>query len=114
MLILIQLQKENVELSESSECFNAIARVLHLLEKQEMEYRGHRWDIDDNSKTLGKFYAVLKLVAHYYLELQKHLKIPQNKKITYLSPRSQNEKIAVVAKLIRETDIIEEIKKIAS
>ena len=42
MLILIQLQKENVELSESSECFNAIARVLHLLEKQEMEYRGHR------------------------------------------------------------------------
>ena len=43
MLILIQLQKENVELSKSSECFNAIARVLHLLEKQEMEYRGHRW-----------------------------------------------------------------------
>ena len=55
----------------------------------------------------------MKLVTHYYLDLQKHLKIPQNKKMTYLSPRSQNEKIAVVAKLIRQTDIIEEIKKIA-
>ena len=95
-----------------SRIVHALARVVHLLGKLSLSFRGHREEIDviDIEKNPGNFIAVLRELSHYYPDLDKHLREPLRKDVTYLSPKSQNELINVIGKKVIQAKLIEEIK----
>ena len=92
---------------------HAIARVVHLLGRQGIAFRGKREELNNEltTKNTGNFIAILKEVAHHYPDLQEHISNPLRKKATYLSPYSQNEMIEVIGNKIIKSDIIDEIKQ---
>ena len=97
----------------NNELLHAIARVVHLLDRQGVAFRGKREDLNNEltTKNTGNFIAILKEVAHYYQDLQEHISNPLRKNATYLSPYSHNEMIEVIGTKIIKSDIIDEIKQ---
>lgn len=83
-----------------------------------LPFRGHRDSISDYKNKLdlgpdsseGVFLNIVKLLARYDPVLEMHFKNMQINRNHYLSNRSQNNFIALIADTIQKT-IVEDIKK---
>ena len=81
---------------------NALDRILYLIGNQGIFYRGTQ-KTAVNSDILWNpenFSAIAWQVTHCYLLLYEHIYLPLRKDISYMSPASQNELIAIAAKYI--------------
>ena len=79
----------------------ALDRILYLIGNQGIFYRGtqnscKQWHLVKSRK----FLAIAWQVTHCYLLLYEHIYLPLRKDISYMSPASQNELIAIAAKYI--------------
>lgn len=95
------------------EILGAIARVVHLLGKQGLAFRGHREKMTDTDELVGNpgnFIAFLREIANYYPDLEEHMMNAVRKKTTYLSPQSQNEMIDIIGTKMIQEKLIREIK----
>ena len=90
----------------------ALARIIHLIGKQGIAYRGTEEKADDSytAGNPGNFLAILWEIANYYPLLHKHIFTPLRKDVSYMSPTSQNELIEIIGKRIIQKKFIEEIK----
>ena len=89
-----------------------LARIIHLIGKQSIAYRGTEKKADD-SDTAGNtrnFLAIVWKIASYYPLLHGHNFTPLRKDVSYMSPTSQNELIEIIRKRMIQKKIIEEIK----
>ena len=73
----------------------ALARIIHLIGKQGIAYRGIEKKANDSNtaRNPGNFLAVVREIANYYPLLHEHIFIPLRKDVLYKSPTSQNELI---------------------
>lgn len=74
--------------------------------RNNLAFRGSSDNINDSN--CGNFLSLIKLLAKYHSTLAIHLQRMEKGKISYLSPRIQNEFIDVVAGTVR-TSIIQDI-----
>ena len=90
----------------------ALARIIHLIGKQGIAYRGTEEKADDSntSGNPGYFLAIVREIANYYPLLHEHIFAPLRKDVLYMSPTSQNELIEIIGKSIIQKRFIEEIK----
>ena len=80
----------------------ALDRILYLIGNQGIFSRGTQ-KTAVNSDILwnpGSFLAIVWQVTHCYLLLYEHIYLPLLKDVSYMSPASQNELIAIAAKYI--------------
>ena len=96
-----------------------IVDVVFLLARQNIAFRSHRDEgvsklVNDNpyETNSGNFLEIIRLLADYDVVLFEHLQNVRNKpnKVNYLSKKSQNEIINLIASMIKKK-IISEIKK---
>ena len=89
----------------------ALAHVIHLLGKQGLALCGHSEGPKAAAgKNQGNFLALVREIAHYYPLLKKHLEDLLRKDITYLSPKSQNERIIdIIGIWIIQKKLVDEI-----
>ena len=88
----------------------ALARIIHLIGKQGIAYRGTEEETDDSSGNPGNVLAIVREIANYYPLLHEHIFTPLRKDVLYMSPTSQNELIEIIGKRIIQKKFIEEIK----
>ena len=90
----------------------ALARIIHLIGKQGIAYRGteEKADDSDTAGNPGNFLAIVREIANYYPLLHEHVFTPLRKDVSYMSPTSQNELIEIIGKRIIQKKFIEEIK----
>ena len=86
----------------------ALARVVHLLGKQELALRGHQ-ESSDASHNQGNFFTLVHEIAHYYPLLKNHFEDSLRKDVKNLGPKSQNESIDIIDKILIQRRIIEEM-----
>ena len=87
----------------------ALSRVVHLLGRQGLAFRGHRESLENRDKNSGNFLTLVQEVAHYYPLLKSHLEEPLRKDVKYLGPKSQNELIDIIGKRLIQKKLIDEI-----
>uniref|UniRef100_A0A667Y992 TTF-type domain-containing protein n=1 Tax=Myripristis murdjan TaxID=586833 RepID=A0A667Y992_9TELE len=94
---LLKAEREQIERNR---------RILHrlidstlFLARQNLAFRGHREyaGLGAPSSNEGNFLELLKLMAQYDALLEEHMRNPATRKVTYLSPDSQNELISALA-----------------
>ena len=95
-----------------SKIVEALARVIHLIGKQGIAYRGteEKADNGNTSGSPGNFLAIVWEIANYYPFLHEHIFTPLRKDVSYMNPTSQNELIEIIGKRIIQKRFIEEIK----
>ena len=87
---------------------DALARVVHLLGKQELALCGHL-ESSDASHNRGNFLILLHEIGHYYPLLKNYLEDSLRKDVKNLGPKSQNELIDIIGKKLIQRIIIEEM-----
>ena len=90
----------------------ALARIIHLIGKQGIAYRGteEKADDSDTAGNPGNFLAIVREIANYYPLLHEHVLTPLRKDVSNMSPTSQNELIEIIGKRIIQKKVIEEIE----
>ena len=83
----------------------ALARIVHLLGRQGLAFRGLRENLEEDESNMGNFLAMVKEIANSNPIFKEHIEKPIRKDVTYLSPRSQNELIDLI-----QCKLLEEIK----
>lgn len=95
---------------------NILARVVHLLGKQGLAFRGHREVIlskeGEDHVNPGNFIMILREISNYNSVLADHLQnADKGVNVSYLSPRSQNELIDIIGIHSIQADLIQQIKE---
>ena len=108
-------QQTNDSIKERQETHPKIlapARIIHLIRKQGIAYRGteEKADDSDTAGNPGIFLAIVWEIANYYTLHHEHVFTPLRKDVSYMSPTSQNELIEIIGKRIIQKTFIEEIK----
>ena len=85
----------------------ALARIIHLIGKQGIAYRGteEKADDSDTAGNPGNFLAIVREIANYYPLLHEHVFTPLRKDVSYMSPTSQNELIEIIGKRIIQKNL---------
>lgn len=102
---LKEQQQQNIEKNRQILAHIVVAVVY--LAKQGVALRGH--DETKTSNNRGNFLELLEVLAQYADDLKAHLE--RWPKISYMSPRSQNELITVIAHEIIRAPIIAQIRR---
>ena len=97
-------------LTVNKQILQEIVRAILFLTKQGLPLCGHREQIACNTNP-GNFLLLLKDRATTDTILRNHLEQPLARNGTYLSPRSQNDIINVIAFDIIRTNILKEVKE---
>lgn len=94
-----QIEKDN--LNEWRLVLRGILEAVLFCAENNLAFQGSSKNIDDPN--CGVFLNTIKLLARHYTPLARHLERMRNKKmITYLSPQSQNEFIALCGAEVRK------------
>ena len=87
-----------------------LARIVHLLGKLGLAFRGHRESLVEEGNT-GNVLEIVKEIANHNVLLKEHIEKTLRKDTTSLGPKIQNELIDLIGKKIIQAQIVEEIKK---
>ena len=87
----------------------AVAEAVVYCGRQCIALRGDH-EQPDSAGNPGNFLALMKLFSNHDEVLQEHMKHPQMRNATYISPRTQNEMIDIVGKQMIQAGIVQEIK----
>ena len=99
-------KEEDKHIREIREILKAIAKAVLHCGRQCIALRGDKEKLDQPGNP-GNFLALLKLMSENDHLLQEHLN--PNRRVTYLSPQSQNEMIQVIGKQFIQRKIVQEI-----
>ena len=97
-------RQTNVTLKERQKTYpmivEALARIIHLIGKQGIAYRGteEKADDSDTAENPGNFLAVVRETANCYPLLHEHIFTPSRKDVSYMSPTRQNELTEIIGK----------------
>ena len=74
---------------------DALARIIHFIQKQGIAYRGTEEKADDNDTAgnPGNFLANIREIANYYPLLHEHIFTPLRKDVSYMSLTTLGEEI---------------------
>ena len=99
----IQKASQQVYFEDSGRCFLYCARQCIALcgDHEKLDHPGNA----------GNFLSLLKLLAKHNETLSTHMKAPEMKCVTYMSPQIQNELLDVMGKHIVLRDIVQDIKE---
>ncbi|KAK3737215.1 hypothetical protein QZH41_011272, partial [Actinostola sp. cb2023] len=100
-------KERDQHIRENREILKAIAKAVLYCGRQCIALRGDKEKLDQPGNP-GNFLALLKLMAEKDHLLHEHLN--PNRRVTYLSPQSQNEMIQVIGKHFIQRKIVQEIK----
>ena len=89
----------------------ALARIVHLLERQGLAFRGHRENLEEDESNMGNLLAIVKEIANSNPILKEHIEKSIRKDVTYLSPKSQTKLIDLMCRNFIQCKLLEEIKK---
>lgn len=103
--LLKQMQAEKERLRE---VFKRLVAFVIFFARQNIAFTGETSDINDPKDKNGNFQQLVKTVATFDHVLKEHLE--QNKTVHYLSPKIQNELIAIIGSKVK-LEIVERIKK---
>ena len=79
----------------------ALARIIHLIEKQGIAYWGTEEKLNDGTLgNPGNFLAIVLDIANCYSLLHEHIYSPLRKEVSYMNPTSQNKLIEIIGKHI--------------
>ena len=90
----------------------ALARIVHLLGRQGLAFRGHRENLEEDESNMGNFLAIAKEIESSNPILKEHIKKPVRKDVTYLSAKSQNELIDLMGRNFIQCKLLDEIVSI--
>ena len=100
-------KKENVQ--RNKHIVKTLADVALYCARQCIALRGDKENLNTPGNP-GNFLARLKTLGNYDPVLKNHLESPEMKNVTYMSPKTQNELLDIMAKDIILSDLISEIK----
>jgi len=104
-----QAQAELVrELSFWKSVLHAIIDAVLFLSKQNLAFRGSSDKI--GTPNCGNFLSLLELLSHYHAPLATHIQRLEKGKVSYMSPRIQNDFISLIANRVRDS-IIQSVKE---
>lgn len=103
--LLKHLQAEKLQLRE---VFKRLIAFTLYFARQNIAFTGTTSDIDDPTGKNGNFQQLVHTVATFDYVLKEHLE--KNKTIHYLSPKIQNELIAIIGSKVKN-QIIDQIKQ---
>ncbi|XP_020296608.1 zinc finger MYM-type protein 1-like [Pseudomyrmex gracilis] len=109
------------EIKKETKTWNKILeRILDaimFLAKQNLSFRGHRENINNNNSSGGNFLELIKLIGKYVPVIKEHLiniRLASERRIhlpiSYLSPDIQNEFIILLARCVKN-EILSEIRE---
>ena len=88
----------------------ALARIVYLLGRQGLAFRGHRENLEEDESNMGNFLAIVKEIANSNPILKEHIEKPIRKDVTYVRPKSQNELIELIGRNFIQCKLLEDIK----
>ena len=97
-------------MTDNKQILFQIVRAIIFLGKQGLGLRGDLEDVA-SEKNPGNFLALLKVFTENDSVLYRHLHQPRAKKVTYLSPKTQNDIIDIIGFDIIRASIVTDIQK---